>query len=241
MSGNSARRKCRLLIIACAIFVCLLAATLLLSPLITPRQVISEVRVSLLVGKDRGYTNQRISTAAFRLPPNCVADHDGLEQPYSSVTVYLACLLPSNSDLPDRPIRLTLYGKEGPRAAPNTVPRDEAVAREELFERPMPDNPIDGYHGIIIAPDSHRNAPGVDYLSQGRFIALSDGAIVQLLRCILKWQVGANSDRVVGGSCYGFGRYKAVVFDTAFAVDRKMDERRISSLIRSAIDQMLSE
>jgi hypothetical protein len=112
----------------------------------------------------------------------------------------------------------------------------DAQVNVDRLESNMLDNPILEYRGITIAPNNDRTSRGEYFLSSGRFV--SDDALTPVLHCILNWRVGTDRDRVVGGSCFGFGRYKGVVFDTAFAVDRRLDKTTIEALIRAAIDEM---
>jgi hypothetical protein len=196
-------------------------------------------KVPLLVGYEDKEMHRKTAPLWVFVKAECIADIDGLIPPYTSVTTYMACLFPGDTRLPDRPVRLTVHGKQESGGASN-IPI-EAQPRTHLLESYMLDNPIPGYRGIIIAPQPHKNSPGVYFLSSGRFVALAEDTVVKQLRCLLNWQVTREGDRVVGGSCFGFGRYENVAFDTAFAVERKLDAAGLSALIRDAIDQMLRD
>lgn len=192
-------------------------------------------KAPLLVGAAGKNWERRISPLWVHVKAIC-ADVDGFLPPYHSITIYMRCLFPDDPRLPRRPMRLTIWGLEGPDALPHVVSAEDAQVDADRLERNMLDNPIPGYRGISIAADSDRKSRGKYFLSLGRFV--SDDALVQVLNCILNWRVGTDRDRVVGGSCFGFGQYKGVVFDTAFAVDCKLDKSTIEALIRAAIDEM---
>lgn len=194
-------------------------------------------KVPLLVGVAGKIAERRILALWVHIESECGSDIDGLVPPYYSVTIYIHCLFPDDLRVPRRPMRLTIRGGEGPDALPHVVSVRDARVRADAFESDMLDNPIPGYRGITIAPEKHAKSQGGHFLSHARFV--SDSALAPVLHCILKWQVGTESDRVVGGSCFGFGRYKGVVFDTAFAVDRSLDKTTIEGLIRAAIDEMV--
>lgn len=193
-------------------------------------------RAPLLVGAAGRDEKRRISPLWVHVKSECV-DVDGLIPPYHSVTDYMHCLFPDDPRLPSRPMRLTIWGREGPDALPHMVSAEDAQVNADWLERNMLDNPIPGYRGITVTPNNDRKSRGEYFLSSGRFV--SDGALAQVLRCILNWRVGTDRGRVIGGSCFGFGRYKGVVFDTAFAVDRRLDKTTMEALIRAGIDAMI--